>query len=264
MPNRFLIPVFLFLFFCFNLLSQTAPREIVINEIDQTNKHVEFFNTGTTTIDISGWWLCNRPNLPGSTRYDQIDVDPSINLISGSLMIAPGAYTVLFWDHLVNTGGEELGLYLTNTFGAADQLEDYVMYTQINTPNRLNVAVNAGVWATNTDVVPPLVITSNTIGLAPGTYSGGTDTDLSDWIEMPNTIGGPNVLPPVGCAFTTLTVNGTIASGIINDAEIIISDGFVPSTNMVTFYAENEIDLIQDFEVELGAEFEADLQACPN
>lgn len=263
MVKHFQILFILFLFFSVDLYSQTAPRVIVINEIDQTNRQVELLNTGSTTVDITGWWLCNRPNLPGSTRYDQIDVDPTITLISGSLMMAPGAFTVLSWDHMVNTGGEELGLYLTNTFGNSDQLEDYVIYNQIDTPNRLSVAVAAGVWASTSDFVPPLVTSTNSIALNPGTYAGGTDTDLSDWVEMPNTIGGPNVVNQPGCDFVQLDVNGTIPDGVTNDAEIIVSDGLVPGTGTVSFFAQDEILLNSDFEVQLGGVFEADIQTCP-
>ncbi len=263
MPKNIFTSLIIILFFNIALSAQTAPRVIIINEIDQTAKQVELFNTGNTTIDISGWWLCNRPNTLGSTRYDQINVDPSISLISGSLMIAPGAYTVLSWDHLVNTGGEELGLYLTNAFSSADQLEDYVIFTQIDTPNRLSTAVSAGVWASTSDFVPALVTSTNSIALNPVTYSGGTDTDLSDWIEMPNTIGGPNVVNQPGCDFVQLDVNGTVPNGITNDAEIIVSDGLVLASDMVSFFAQSEIQLNSGFDVQLGAVFEADIQTCP-
>ena len=45
-----------------------------------------------------------------------------------------------------------------------------------------------------------------------------------------------NMLPPAGCTFTTLNVNGTIAGGTINCEEIIISDGLVPSMNVLTIF----------------------------
>ncbi len=59
-------------------------------------------------------------------------------------------------------------------------------------------------------------------------------------------------------------ITGTIASDTYSVIDYISSDGIVPSSNVVTFQAGNYIDLTPDFEVTLGAEFTAEIQACAN
>jgi hypothetical protein len=234
-------------------------RNLLVNEINESLQTIEIFNPSSVTVDITNYWLCNRANP--SDRYDRIG-SGDVTLISGSLLVAPGAYTVLEWSDVGVGVPAELGLYKTSSFGNADDLEDYVMYNGIASPSRVSVAVNAGVWASTSDFVPAVSNSTNSIALIPSTYSNGTDTDLNDWSEQTPTQGMINQSANGVCDLPVLTINNTISSATYDDAEIIVSDGIVPNPNIVTFRAAQEISLLENFEVELGSMFTAEIVAC--
>ena len=151
-------------------------RDLLINELDETNQWVEIFNPSNTAIDIPNYWLFNRSALSGNL-YNRIGTN-AVTLMSGSLVVAPGAYTVLGWSQIGVGVASELGLYKTSNFGNSADMEDYIMYNGIASPNRAGVAVAAGVWANATDFVPALSNSSNTFSLVIGTYSSGEDSDV--------------------------------------------------------------------------------------
>jgi len=52
--------------------------DIRINELDPTNQWVELYNGSMSTIDIDGWWLCNRAN--NGDLYDQYRSDCTVRI----------------------------------------------------------------------------------------------------------------------------------------------------------------------------------------
>lgn len=60
-----------------------------------------------------------------------------------------------------------------------------------------------------------------------------------------------------------LNVNGTPNAGTYRAASTLNSDAIIESANALIFRAGNEILLSNDFEVELGAEFDAEIGPCP-
>lgn len=115
------------------------PEIILISEISVCDQQVELFNAGTTTVDLSAWRLCNFP------EYDDLGDAVAVTVISGSLMLTPGAYVTVEWLDIDASAGE-LGLYLpTGGFGDPASIHDYVQYNSINN-TRASVAVSAGVW----------------------------------------------------------------------------------------------------------------------
>ena len=123
---------------------------IVISEIDLANNRVELVNTGTSSVDLTNYWWCNREN--GSPFYQQINTTNSVvdaGLSTGSLTTF-GAGDILVLDisasFLPDINGE-LGLYNTNTFGASAAIEDYVLWG--NTGVRDAVAEGASIWTDN-------------------------------------------------------------------------------------------------------------------
>ena len=64
-----------------------------------------------------------------------------------------------------------------------------------------------------------------------------------------------------GCA-PILTLNNAIGAGTYNAANQIIADGIVATPDNVLLQAGNCIDLSENFEVQLGAEFLAEIMGC--
>ena len=60
----------------------------------------------------------------------------------------------------------------------------------------------------------------------------------------------------------TLTVNGTPAAGTYSTAGRLTSDALIENPKVINFIG-GEVDLDPNFEVELGADFEADATGCP-
>ncbi|MEO0592931.1 MAG: hypothetical protein AAFZ38_05070 [Myxococcota bacterium] len=125
---------------------------------------VEIRNTETTALDLSSYWLC------ANRSYNQLS---TLNVVSGDLDdLAPGASVIV---EVELADESDLGLYLTNTFGDADALVDYVKWGQSNSADRESVAVAAGLWTAGDFV--------DVAGLAVGSsleYDGDGDSS-SDW-----------------------------------------------------------------------------------
>ena len=61
---------------------------------------------------------------------------------------------------------------------------------------------------------------------------------------------------------TTLSINGIPGSGVYSASTLITSSGLIENPNNVIFNSGGEVDLLPDFEVELGAQFETDDGGC--
>ena len=117
------------------LFVSNLSGQIQISEVS-SNGYVELVNTGGSTIDVSSYWLCNRPS------YSQLN---NLTVECGQLNLAPGA-TVTLSGFNLNSAGDELGVYINSTFGSPAGLMDYVIYGNRQGPSRESVAVSAGLW----------------------------------------------------------------------------------------------------------------------
>jgi uncharacterized repeat protein (TIGR01451 family) len=68
--------------------------------------------------------------------------------------------------------------------------------------------------------------------------------------------------PTMGTCDSLLEANGIIAAGIYHAEQILMSDGTVQSPDSVIFKAGAEINLNPNFEIEMGAQFSAEIEAC--
>ena len=115
-----------------------SQDSIVINEFGLDNK-VEIKNVGTTTIDISDYWLCNFP------AYNQLS---SLTLDCGTdLVLEPGELVTVIANFAIPGDDGELGLYTTNSFGNSGAIIDYVEWGSTG-HTRSALAVTAGIWST--------------------------------------------------------------------------------------------------------------------
>lgn len=103
--------------------------DVVITDV-VFDQHVTLTNTGSGTVDISGLWLCNRPN------YIQPD----------AASLGPGESVQVEARFLggLSAGGGEVALYTDPNFGDSSAIIDYVAWGSGG--GRLGVAESAGIW----------------------------------------------------------------------------------------------------------------------
>ncbi len=174
---------------CLVTMAIALQGQIVINEVLPTGT-IELKNVGSSTVDVSSYWLCQFPNYQ---RLDNLDLD------CGDLTMEPGEILAVNNFNAVNNPADgEVGLYLNNNFGSADAILDYVEW---GTPGggRSGVAVEAGIWTAG-EAVPAF---ANGSSIA---YDGQGNR-ASDWSEQTN---------PTICAE--------------NDGEVCEADGGVIAT----------------------------------
>ncbi len=155
----------LLLLCCIGLQHNIA--QVVINEIFPDGT-VELKNTGTTTVDVSGYWLCDFPD------YQQIN---NSNLQCGNLMMAPGEILTVDDFNTISEVDGEMGLYINNAFGDPNAIIDYVEWGFSGHP-RSDEAVSAGIWTAG-DFVAEFGATQSL------EYSGSGDTS-DDWSDQDN------------------------------------------------------------------------------
>lgn len=236
-------------------VTYTVTPRVVINELDPTNQWVELYNGSNADVDLNGWFLCNRP------RYDMIG-GPQVSLISGSLLMTPGSYTVLGWNDIGQSGPAEFGLYRTNSFASVNAIEDYVQYNGQLGSSRALTATNAGVWSDPSHFVAASTDPNHTIGLRfkapPNQHNDPTMTDVFTWVEHNATQGFLNSI----CG-EAQQISFNIPTGVYDYVDVIISDGLVAPPSDVVFRAGKEINLEPAFEVIQGATFLAEIFCFP-
>ncbi|NDV63152.1 lamin tail domain-containing protein [Puniceicoccales bacterium CK1056] len=176
----------LFLLSLAALATTQLAQAQVISEIDLDNSKVEIVNNTASTVDLTGYFWCNRVN--GSPFYPAVsaaEIDAA-NSTATSLVMASGEILVFqLTSAFLPASGGELGLYNTNSFGSRAALVDYVNYGT-STGVRDTVAVQSpAIWESNAAV--------DLSGAAPGEtiqLLGGTAGDsVNDYIVAAGTIG---------------------------------------------------------------------------
>ncbi|MFK7978407.1 MAG: spondin domain-containing protein, partial [Saprospiraceae bacterium] len=127
----------LFSLFLFNL--NLIQAQVVISEVFEEGAF-ELRNTGTETIDISSYWICNRP------AYVALS---TLTIECGSLFLAGGEEVVLSTT-ILNGTDAELGLYLSNN-GGFSQASEIIAYVEWGTAGggRSELATGKGIWDGN-------------------------------------------------------------------------------------------------------------------
>jgi hypothetical protein len=107
-------------------------------------------NDGDAPIDLTGHWICNRPNY---SQLPDIELGPGEGIEVAVQGISPG--------------GGEVAIYVSNDFASSDAIVSYVQWGDGG--GRSEVAEDAGIWSG-----PPVEVTSDGIFLIgePGSATG--------------------------------------------------------------------------------------------
>lgn len=154
------------------------------------NQKIELSNTGDTTVDIGGWWIC------GFFSYRQFPA--GVSLAPGATYVihvgasgtndAQNYYTGAF--PTLSATDDAFSLYNTNSFSSPSAIEDFVQWGAVGQA-RESTAISGGVWVSGEYVpVPPegesIQICSDSIG-------------SSGWLHALPNLGGVNNCPvPTG------------------------------------------------------------------
>jgi phosphodiesterase/alkaline phosphatase D-like protein len=194
-----------------------ANANLVISEIDLVANKVEIVNTGTSSVNMTGYQWCNF--WTGSPRYvalatAQIVADQSTS--TTLTLPAGGILTFQLSASFITDLTGELGLYINNNFGASASIVDYVAWGAA-AAGRDNIAAAKGIWEDNSFVTVTAadITAGRSIQLGAG-LAGNTFTDYS--VATP-TIGVNQVTPAplatTGSA-TGITETGATVSGTVN------------------------------------------------
>jgi hypothetical protein len=165
--------------------SSLTQGALVISEIDLANNKIEIVNTGSSNINMAGYFFCNRFN--GSPFYialttaliDAPNSDTSVLVLGGGEVL-----TFQMTAAYIPDASGEIGLYLNNSnFGSATNMVDYVAWGANAT--RDSVAATKGIWGNGTFVNVTGISSGHTIQL--DYRSAGNQ--VSDYSLAPSSIG---------------------------------------------------------------------------
>lgn len=188
-----------------------AVTDVEINEVfylgNASEDWIELRNVGTQTIDISAWWFC--------TRFAYRSLASQTILVGDDLLLDPGEIIVLTAGVDINgAAGADFNLYITNSFGNANNMVDFLQWITPNRVGRSNEAINRDFWVG--DINGPV----DFINGATGTQSvqfcgvnggGGLLTLSSDFVNAEPSMGLPN---DTACDEELLFLNGFEGIGI--------------------------------------------------
>jgi hypothetical protein len=176
------------------LLSTIASHAgLVLSEIDLLNDRVEIVNTGTTTENLTGHWLCNL--WKGSPNYIQITTGMIVTAQSSVTTLsipAGGVITLQATAAFVTNAQGEIGLYTVNNFADSNSMVDYVCWGGDST-GRDTVAAAKGIWGSGTFVTVAGITAGQTIQLK----VGEDGNSFTDYQLAASTLGVNQVVPPV-------------------------------------------------------------------
>lgn len=185
--------------FCWNSCSacfspQADPRIISVNPDSQ---EVQIQNLGTSSIDLSTYYLNNFP------VFNQLS---EIIILNGSLQLSPNQVLTLSWPGCTDDNGE-IGLYSSSNFSDPNDLLDYMQWGTANNAN-VSVAVSAGVWD---DVF------NTVVGLAPYTFDGEQNDYGSSFWSVSIPIIRYDLTFQVDMSQQVLSPNGVFLAGNFAD-----------------------------------------------
>jgi hypothetical protein len=109
--------------------------DVVISEV-ASDGMIEIFNGTAAAIDVSNYWLCNRPT------YQRLS---AMTLECGDLLLQPGEVVVVSGFSGFDATDAELGLYSSSSFGSSDAIVGYLEWGSAG-HGRAGVAIEAGIW----------------------------------------------------------------------------------------------------------------------
>ncbi|RCS26114.1 T9SS C-terminal target domain-containing protein [Polaribacter sp. WD7] len=195
--KKAILKCILFFTFFSGLLSLNA--QIVISEIKAPGS-VELKNIGKETVDVSSYWLCDFP------AYSQLS-SSSINVVNGSLSLAPNAIVEISGFNFISGDDGELGLYSNNSFGSTASIVDYIEWGATG-HRRASVAIEAGTWTSENFI--PAFDESNSIQ-----YDGVGNT-AADYFEAASTLNAENCTAVAG-DITINTANLSATTSVSDD-----------------------------------------------
>ena len=195
--------IFLTLFFYGSIVSISAQsiaiQEVLYNQGLGSDKF-ELVNTTGGTIDISTWWICAR------FVYRQLGSATDIEVIQGSLNLAPGAHVKLRLVNMdLNNVHSDFCLYLDSNFPSTASMIDYINYGCCGDVGRGSIAVTKGIWR---DLDPGAPFVLDSIAHATGGNSVNWDGSNSGGGEL--TFGSDLFNAPPTLPISLLTLSGTV------------------------------------------------------
>ncbi|WP_299047747.1 T9SS type A sorting domain-containing protein [uncultured Polaribacter sp.] len=187
------------LFFTFFSGLSSLNAQIVISEIKAPGS-VELKNIGKETVDVSSYWLCDFP------AYSQLS-SSSINVVNGSLSLAPNAIVEISGFNFISGDDGELGLYRNDSFGSTASIVDYIEWGATG-HRRASVAIEAGTW-TNENFIPAFN-ESNSI------QYDGVGNNAGDYFEAAPTLNAENCTAVAG-DITINTANLSATTSVSDD-----------------------------------------------
>ncbi len=128
---------------CSTALAQ-ADTDIVINEVfyqgDSSSDWIELKNTGSSLIDISGWWFCSRFN------YRAVNLQTI--LVGDDYILQPGEIIVLSAGFDLDADlGADINLYINESFGNPNSMVDFLQWVVATRVGRSNEAIQRNFWS---------------------------------------------------------------------------------------------------------------------
>ena len=162
-----------------------AGQDVIINEVFYRgftgDDWVELKNVGSSTINVSSWWLCARFTyrpLSGLTNLDGTD-----------LVLSPGEITTVQMNFDLGGASSDLGLYTSTSFGTPSEMRDFVQWGGSGI-GRENVAAAAGLWTAGDFVLAAK-------GSQSMAYNGGDPNASGGYENGPPTRSEENITVPV-------------------------------------------------------------------
>ncbi|WP_161555185.1 CHRD domain-containing protein [Dokdonia sinensis] len=223
------------LLLCLLLCSLAVDAQVVINEV-LPGGTVELKNNGTNSVDLTNYWLCERP------IYNRVG---DLNIASGNVAnLQPGEILVIDNFNIIDGVADEVALYSSASFSSTNAIVDFVQWGAPSSTTRAGVAVSAGLW-NDAALVAPAITAGNSLAFNGSTNALSTPDDFS--VGTP-TIGAENQAVAEDVIFTAQL------SGIQeNPAALTNASGSITAT-----LSGNELVITGSFQ-NLSGDFDANI-----
>jgi len=170
--------------------AQAGPTGPTFTEVSlaEGNQVVEITNFSDTAADLTGWFLCSRPNYVQFPRGTTIAPN-GILLVHVAATGTNDAGNV-FLSNLRPLGqNDEIALYVNGNFSSSSSIRSFVRWGGPGGPTRESFAVAAGLWVAG-ESAPVPGADQSVARLVDSTAVGA-----SAWAAGAPTLGEPNVVP---------------------------------------------------------------------
>lgn len=207
----------LILFACTAATIASAEANLVISEIDLVGNKVEIINTGSSSINMTGYQWCNL--WKGSPAYVALATSQIVAAQSTSTTLtlpAGGILTFQLTASFITDLQGELGLYSSGSFGSSTAIVDYISWGGDAVRDSVAAGKVPSIWGNTTSV--SVTAADISAGRSIQLGAGLAGNVASDYSLAASTIGVNQVTPaPVvttgsasGITATTATLSGTV------------------------------------------------------